>query len=89
MIKSVQHSDYQYIICNNDKAIYMHEFEENYNKILEKLQLNIDEYNFIIQKRKSKLSDIELIVIELTAEYMSIDREINFLEIYNQLAFLI
>ncbi|NOQ92296.1 MAG: IS982 family transposase [Flavobacteriaceae bacterium] len=53
----------------------MHNFEAKYNKILETLQLNIDKSNFIIQKRKPKLSDIELIAIDLTAEYMSIDSE--------------
>ena len=53
----------------------MHNFEANYNKILETLQLNIKKSNFIIQKRKPKLSDIELIAIGLTAEYMSIDSE--------------
>lgn len=31
--------------------------------------------NFLNQKRKPKLSDIELIAIDLTAEYMSIDSE--------------
>ena len=53
----------------------MHNFESNYNKILETLQLNIDKSNFISQKRKPKLSDIELIALDLTAEYMSIDSE--------------
>jgi len=53
----------------------MHNFEANYNKILETLRLNIEKDNFIIQKRKPKLSDIELIAIDLTAEYMSIDSE--------------
>jgi len=53
----------------------MHNFEANYNKILETLQLNIEKDNFIVQKRKPKLSDIELIAIDLTAEYMSIDSE--------------
>lgn len=53
----------------------MHNFEANYNKILGTLQLNIEKDNFIVQKRKPKLSDIELIAIDLTAEYMSIDSE--------------
>jgi len=53
----------------------MHNFEANYNKILETLQLNIDESNFITQRRKPKLSDIELIAIDLTAEYMGVDSE--------------
>ena len=44
----------------------MHNFEANYNKILETLQLNIDKSNFISQKRKPKLSDIELIALDLT-----------------------
>ena len=53
----------------------MHNFEANYNKILETLQLNIDASNFITQKRKPKLSDIELIAVGLTAEYMGVDSE--------------
>jgi len=53
----------------------MHNFEANYNKILETLKLNIEKDNFIVQKRKPKLCDIELIAIDLTAEYMSIDSE--------------
>lgn len=51
----------------------MHNFEANYDKILETLKLIIRKDNFIKQKRKPKLSDIELVAIDLTAEYMSID----------------
>jgi|TARA_Y100000817_G_scaffold307119_1_gene293168 hypothetical protein len=53
----------------------MHNFEANYDKILETLKLIIRKDNFIKQKRKPKLSDIELVAIDLTAEYMSIDSE--------------
>lgn len=53
----------------------MHNFEANYDKILETLKLIIKKDNFIKQKRKPKLSDIELVAIDLTAEYMSIDSE--------------
>lgn len=53
----------------------MHNFEANYDKILETLKLIIRKDNFIKQKRKPKLSDIELVAIDLTAEYMGIDSE--------------
>ena len=53
----------------------MHNFEANYNKILETLRLKVKKDNFIKQKRKPKLSDIELIALDLTAEYMSVDSE--------------
>ena len=53
----------------------MHNFEANYDKILETLKLIIRKDNFVKQKRKPKLSDIELVAIDLTAEYMSIDSE--------------
>src|SRR5690606_9190762 len=53
----------------------MHNFEANYDKILETLKLIIRKDNFIKQKRKPKLSDIELVAIDVTEEYMSIDSE--------------
>lgn len=53
----------------------MHNFEVNYDKILDTLKLNISKDNFITQKRKPKLSDIEVVAIGLTAEYMGIDSE--------------
>lgn len=53
----------------------MHNFEANYDKILEVFKrLNIQE-NYFTQIRKPKLSDKELIAINLTSEYMGIDSE--------------
>jgi len=53
----------------------MNNFSANYGKILETLQQIESEMNFLNQKRKPKLSDIELIAIDLTSEYMGIDSE--------------
>jgi len=53
----------------------MHNFEANYDKILKTLKDNVSQHNFLEQKRKPKLSDIELIAVGLTAEYMGIDSE--------------
>jgi len=53
----------------------MNNFETNYNKILEVLRSITDKERFLKQKRKPKLKDIELIAMNLTAEYMSIDSE--------------
>lgn len=53
----------------------MNNFSANYRKILETLQQIEYKMNFLNQKRKPKLSDIELIAIDLTSEYMSIDSE--------------
>ncbi|MDH6311115.1 hypothetical protein M2451_003971 [Dysgonomonas sp. PFB1-18] len=53
----------------------MNNFSANYEKILETLQDFESKMNFLNQIRKPKLSDIELIAIDLTSEYMSIDSE--------------
>ena len=53
----------------------MNNFSANYEKILETLAQVSTKMNFLNQKRKPRLSDIELISIDLTAEYMSIDSE--------------
>lgn len=53
----------------------MNNFSASYEKILHVLKSNFEIENFILQKRKSKLSDIELISLDLTAQYMSIDSE--------------
>lgn len=53
----------------------MNNFTANYKKILQVLKSNFTSENFILQKRKPKLSDIELIAMDLTAQYMSIDSE--------------
>ena len=53
----------------------MNNFSANYRKILETLKQVENKMNFLNQIRKPKLSDIELIAIDLTSEYMSIDSE--------------
>ncbi|WP_394706835.1 IS982 family transposase [uncultured Bacteroides sp.] len=50
-------------------------FNANYGKILEILQQIESKMNFLNQIRKPRLSDIELIAIDLTSEYMGIDSE--------------
>ena len=57
------------------KQLEMHDFKANYDKILDVLQQIESNSNFIPQKKKPKLSDRELLAINLTAEYMSIDSE--------------
>ncbi len=53
----------------------MNNFKANYNKILEVLTTITDREQFLKQKRNPKLKDIELIAINLTSEYLSIDSE--------------
>jgi len=53
----------------------MNNFRENYERILEVLGTITKKENFLLQKRKPRLKDIELIGMNLTAEYMSIDSE--------------
>lgn len=53
----------------------MNNFHANYNKILNVLKIITDKEQFLRQNRKPKLKDIELIAINLTSEYMSIDSE--------------
>lgn len=53
----------------------MNNFLENYDKILKVLKQITDKHQFLRQNRQPKLKDIELIAINLTAEYLSIDSE--------------
>lgn len=53
----------------------MNNFTRNYKKILETLQSIESQMNFLNQIRKPKLSDIELIAIDLTSEFLGIDSE--------------
>lgn len=53
----------------------MSNFKANYEKILEILMTITKKEQFLRQNRKPKLKDIELIAINLTSEYMSIDSE--------------
>ena len=53
----------------------MNNFKANYDKILKVLNIITDKEQFLRQNRRPKLKDIELIAINLTSEYMSIDSE--------------
>ena len=53
----------------------MHDFKANYDKILNVLDQVETKNNFISLRKKPKLSDKELIAINLTSEYLSIDSE--------------
>jgi len=53
----------------------MNNFKENYDKILKVLKVVTEKEQFLRQNRRPKLKDIELIAINLTSEYMSIDSE--------------
>lgn len=54
----------------------MHNFTANYEKILEVLkELELESENFLSQIRKPRLTDLKVIAINLTSEYMSIDSE--------------
>ena len=53
----------------------MNNFEAIYEKILEFVRTISEKENFLKQIRKPKLSDIELISINFTSEYLSIDSE--------------
>ena len=55
----------------------MNNFTQNYEKILKTLQSIENKMNFLNQIRKPKLSDMELIAIDLTSEFMGIDSERN------------
>lgn len=53
----------------------MNNFGSNYEKILEILKSITKKESFLTQIREPKLKDIELIAMNLTSEYMSIDSE--------------
>lgn len=53
----------------------MHNFKTNYDKILEVLKSLGVKSDYLCQIREPKLLDIELVAIDLTSEYMSIDSE--------------
>lgn len=53
----------------------MHNFQANYDKILKVLKELDCKMNYLHQIRKPKLSDKQLIAIDLTSEYMGIDSE--------------
>jgi hypothetical protein len=53
----------------------MNNFNTKYDKILEILKQFETKSNFLNQIRRPRLSDIELIAVDLTAESLSIDSE--------------
>jgi hypothetical protein len=53
----------------------MHNFQANYDKILKVLKELDSKMDYLDQIRKPKLRDKQLIAIDLTSEYMSIDSE--------------
>ena len=53
----------------------MSNLESSYNKILTALHQVESKVSFLKQIRKPKLSDIELIALNLTSEYLGIDSE--------------
>jgi len=59
----------------------MHNFQANYEKILQVINSLGTKSSFKHQIRKPRLSDKELIAINLTFEYMSIDSEFQLFRI--------
>lgn len=55
----------------------MSNLRANYERILEVLRKTSKDQLLLYQRRKPKLSDLELISLSLTAEYMSIDSEMD------------
>ena len=53
----------------------MNNFKENYEFFLKVLKQITEKKQFLRQNRKPKLKDLELIAINLTSEYISIDSE--------------
>ncbi len=60
----------------------MHNFQKNHDKILEILNKLGVKSNYLLQDRKSKLSDKELIAINLTSEYMMLDIKCQLFRVY-------
>ncbi len=59
----------------------MHNFKANYDKILDILNEIEEKSNFLQQIRLPKLTDKELIAVNLTAEYMGLILNINLLSL--------
>lgn len=53
----------------------MSSLEESYNKMLTTINNIENEDNFLLQIRKSKLKDKEVVFLVLVAEYLGIDSE--------------
>ena len=58
----------------------MHNFEEIYERILEVLKKISSEQLQTYQRRKSKMSDLEVVGLSLTGEYLGIDSEYDLFE---------
>lgn len=67
----------------------MNNFSANYEKILETLQDLETKMNFLNQKRKPQVSDIELIAIDLTPEFLGLTPREICLETPDNLASMI
>ena len=77
-----QDAEIQYLVVVKH-PIYMSNIVKNYNKILEVINLLEMPQNQVIRAgRKNKMSDIEVVALSLTAEFMSIDSETY---LFNQL----
>ena len=55
----------------------MNNFTQNYKLILNELQKNCSQIESFKQIRKPKLSNLELVSLNLTEEYMSINTELQ------------
>ena len=65
----------------------MNNFNASYEKILTYLKTLTEKENFLDQIRKPKLSDIQLIAMCITSEYLSIDSECQLFRVLpNELA---
>lgn len=65
----------------------MNNFEANYELIFKELQKIGIEDNFYFKPIKPKLSDLELVVINITAEYLSIDSEYQLFRVLKNTCF--
>jgi hypothetical protein len=55
----------------------MNNLEQNYKKMLKELEVNFNTIEDFTQIRKPKMSNLELIALDMTAEYMAIDSELQ------------
>lgn len=62
-------------LLGNQTTKYMNNFTQNYKIILKQLQTLSKIDNFYFKPIKPKVSDIELIALNITSEFMSIDSE--------------
>mgnify|MGYP000362915646 CR=1 FL=1 len=60
---------------NSKQLNIMNNLEQSYKKILEVLSKFFGKKLQDYQRRKAKIPDLELVILALTAEYLSIDSE--------------